>query len=85
LWNKYGLRGKKYQNNARAEKKEEKKTKEKIKEKWLNDRVRTMLHKIKGNLEKNAGNRGLNIIFFPPSPNIILMRGKKYNIKGARH
>jgi hypothetical protein len=25
----------------------------------------TMFHKIMGNLEKNAGNRGHNIIFFP--------------------
>jgi hypothetical protein len=43
-----------------------------------------MLHKIMGNLGKNAGNRGNNIIFFPPSPNIILMRGKKYHKKKAR-
>jgi hypothetical protein len=34
---------------------------------------RTMFHKIKGNLGKNAGNRGNIIIFFPLSPNIILI------------
>jgi hypothetical protein len=34
-----------------------------------------------GNLGKKAGNRGHNIIFFPLSPNNILMRGKKYHKK----
>jgi hypothetical protein len=56
-----------------------KKRQGKIKEKWLNDRARTMLHKIMGNLGKNAGNWGHNTIFFPLSPNFILMRGKKYH------
>jgi hypothetical protein len=65
LFNKYGLRGKKYHVLT---KKREKKRLRKIKEKWLNDRVRTMLHKIMGNLEKNAGKREHNIIFFPLSP-----------------
>jgi hypothetical protein len=32
-----------------------------------------MFHKITGNLEKNAGNRGHNIIFFPLCPDIILI------------
>jgi hypothetical protein len=65
--NKYGPRGKKYhKNNARANKKgeKEKRTREK-KRKVTKDRPRTWFHKIMGNLEKNAGNRGHNIIFFP--------------------
>jgi hypothetical protein len=32
--------------------------------KIMGNRARTMFHKIMGNLEKNAGNRGHNIIFF---------------------
>jgi hypothetical protein len=60
--------GKKYhENNARADKKRKKRKKGqgKRKDKWQKDRARTMFHKIMGNLEKNAGNRGHNIIFFP--------------------
>ncbi len=60
--------GKKYhENNAHADKKGEKERKDQGKEKISdkNDRARAMFHKIMGNLEKNAGNRGLNIIFFP--------------------
>ncbi len=57
--------GKKYhENNARADKKGEKERKDKGKEK-ISDKARTVFHKIMGNLEKNAGNRGHNIIFFP--------------------
>jgi hypothetical protein len=66
--NKYGLIGKKYhENNARADKKGEKKRKDKGKEK-ISDKMTEQeqcLHKIMGNLGKNAGNRGHNIIFFP--------------------
>jgi hypothetical protein len=32
-----------------------------------------MFHKIMPNLEKNAGNRGHNLIFLPRCPNIILI------------
>jgi hypothetical protein len=46
----------------------------KRKDKRQKDRARTMFHKIMGNLEKNAGNRGHNIIFFPP---IILIVAQK--------
>ena len=65
-----GMMGKKYHEiNARADKKGEKERKDKGKEKEKmsdkKDRARTMFHKIMGNLEKNAGNRGYNIIFFP--------------------
>jgi hypothetical protein len=59
---------------------DKKKTRKNIKN-CLSDRARAMLHKIMGNLGKNSGNRKHNIIFFPLSPNIILMRGKKYHKK----
>jgi hypothetical protein len=41
----------------------------------------TMFHKTMGNLEKNAGNRGHNIIFFPYYFNLIvtLKRAQKSN------
>ena len=63
-----GMMGRKYHEiNARADKKGEKERKDKRKEKISDkkDRARTMFHKIMGNLEKKAGNRGHNIIFFP--------------------
>ncbi len=47
------------------EKERKDKGKEKKSVKIKNDRARTMFHKIMGNLERNAGNRGHNIIFSP--------------------
>jgi hypothetical protein len=62
--NKYGLMGKKYhENNASADKKGEKERKDKGKEKIRQSK--NNVSKIMGNLEKNAGNRGHNNIFFP--------------------
>ncbi len=66
--NKYGLVGKKYhENNARTDRKGEKERKDKGKEKISDKKTEQeqFFHKIMGNLEKNAGNRGHNIIFFP--------------------
>ncbi len=61
-----------------------KKGQEKRKEKWQNGRARTMFHKIMGkNLEKNAGNRGHNVIFFPYYFNPALKRAQK-SIWGIR-
>ncbi len=66
--NKYGLMGKKYhENNASADKKGEKERKDKGKEK-ISDKMTEQEQcfiKFMGNLEKNAGNRGHNIKFFP--------------------
>ena len=39
----------------------------------------TMFHKIMENLEKNAGNRGHNIIFFPLLFNCYTKRAQKSN------
>jgi len=49
----------------RQKRRKRKKGQGKRKDKGQKDRARTMFHKIMGNLEKNAGNRGHNIIFFP--------------------
>ncbi len=44
----------------------------------------TMFKKIMGNLEKNAGNRGHNIIFF--SPNILIVTLKEHkNPTGGKY
>jgi hypothetical protein len=49
----------------RQKRRKRKKGQGKRKDKGQKDRARTMFNKIMGNLEKNAGNRGHNIIFSP--------------------